>query len=89
MSRMGASLCASAGSPEMICENAQAYEDRAVALAQNPEELAEVRRNLSEGHRSAPLFDVAGFARQLEAAYRAMWRHHADGSTERRIRVDG
>jgi hypothetical protein len=27
-------------------------------------------------------------ARQLEAAYRVVWRHHVDGDDARRIRVD-
>ncbi len=86
--RMGASLCASAGIPEAICEDASAYEERAVAWATRPEELAGVRRRLREAHAFAPLFDPRGFARQLEAAYRAIWRHHVEASAARRIRVE-
>jgi predicted O-linked N-acetylglucosamine transferase (SPINDLY family) len=85
--RMGASLCRAAGIPEAICEDAQAYEERAVAWAMQPDELARVRGRLAAGLGSAPLFDVRGFARQLEAAYRAIWRHHAEGAVARRIRV--
>ena len=85
--RMGASLCRSAGIPEAICEDARVYEERAVAWASRPEELARVRQRLAEGHASAPLFDARGFARQLEAAYRAIWRHRAEGSAARRISV--
>jgi predicted O-linked N-acetylglucosamine transferase (SPINDLY family) len=85
--RMGASLCRSAGIPEAVCADAREYEERAVAWATRPEELAQVRARLAEGHRSAPLFDLAGFARQLEAAYRAIWQHHAEGSAARRISV--
>ena len=83
--RMGASLCRSAGIPEAICEDARDYEERAVAWATRPDELARVRPRLAEGHASAPLFDLPGFARQLEAAYRAIWRHHTEGSGARRI----
>lgn len=39
------------------------------------------------GRTPAPLFDLPGCARQLEAAYRAAWHHRADGSPERRIKV--
>jgi predicted O-linked N-acetylglucosamine transferase (SPINDLY family) len=86
--RMGASLCRAAGIPEAICESARDYEERAVAWASAPEELARVRARLVEGHTSAPLFDLRGFARQLESAYLAIWRHGGQGSTERRIRVE-
>jgi predicted O-linked N-acetylglucosamine transferase (SPINDLY family) len=71
----------------VICSDAEAYGERAVAWATHPGALAEVRRKLAEAHVSAPLFDLPGFARQLEAAYRAIWRHRADAATERRIRV--
>ncbi len=88
MSRMGASLCHSAGIPEMICEDAHAYEERAVGFATQPADLAEVRQRLKEAHHAAPLFDVRGFARQLEAAYRAVWRHHVERGTARRISIE-
>jgi len=86
--RMGASLCTSAGIPEAICPDARAYEERAVAWASQPEELARVRQRLEEAHAYAPLFDPRGFAHQLEAAYRAIWRHHEEGSATRRILVE-
>jgi len=88
MSRMGASLCAAAGLPDMICEDARNYEERAVELATERESLADVRRRLERGHTTAALFDVQGFARKLEVAYRAVWRHHSDGEVSRRIRVE-
>jgi protein O-GlcNAc transferase len=89
VARIGASLCTSAGIPEAICADAQAYEDRAVAWATEPHALSAVRRRLAEAHGSAALFDLPGFARQLEAAYRAIWRHREQGDPARRIRVAG
>jgi predicted O-linked N-acetylglucosamine transferase (SPINDLY family) len=85
--RMGASLCRSAGIPEAVCTDAHDYEERAVAFATHREELARVRARLAEARATAPLFDLRGMARQLESAYRAIWRHRADGSPARRIRV--
>jgi predicted O-linked N-acetylglucosamine transferase (SPINDLY family) len=88
MARMGSSLCACAGIPEMICEDVSAYEERAVALATDPQQLASVRARLAEGHRTARLFDPRRCARELEAAYRAMWRHQLEGAADRRIRAE-
>lgn len=72
---------------ELICPDDQTYEDRAVALAMDAESLEALRRRLAGARATAPLYDLAGFARQLEAAYRAMWQHHREGSTERRLRI--
>ena len=87
VARIGASLCTSAGIPEAICTDAEEYEERAVSWATRRDELSRVRNRLTEAHGRAPLFDLSGFARQLEAAYRAIWRHRAEGSAERRIRA--
>jgi predicted O-linked N-acetylglucosamine transferase (SPINDLY family) len=87
VSRIGASLCTSAGIPEAICADAREYEERAVGWASQREDLARVREQLVQAHESAPLFDLPGFARQLEAAYRAIWRHRAERSSSRRIPV--
>jgi predicted O-linked N-acetylglucosamine transferase (SPINDLY family) len=87
VSRMGASLCAAAGIPEAICADAAEYEQRAVAWASTRDDLSRVRKRLAEARDSAPLFDLARFARQLESAYRAIWRHRAEGGAARRIRV--
>jgi predicted O-linked N-acetylglucosamine transferase (SPINDLY family) len=87
VSRIGSSLCIAAGVPDAICSDAQAYEDRAVALATDPERLQSLRKRLAQSIESAPLFDLNGFARQLEAAYRVIWRHRQEGDVARRIRV--
>ncbi len=87
VSRIGASLCTSAGIPEAICEDSRAYEERAVVWATRPQELAAVRKRLIEACDSAPLFDLPGFARQLESAYHAIWRHRSESSSSRRIPV--
>lgn len=87
MSRMGASLCRAADLADLVCTSTNEYIERAVALAREPDALAAVRQRLARAPSSAPLFDLPGFARDLEAAYRAAWGHRAAGSTERRIRV--
>jgi protein O-GlcNAc transferase len=87
VARIGTSLCAFAGIPEAICADAHDYEDRAVEWANRPEVLGDVRRRLAQAHDSAPLFDLPGFARQLEEAYREICRHHAEPGTARRIRI--
>lgn len=64
--RMGASICASGGMEELICQSLEEYEGKAVRLATHPEELQQLRQRLKA--RKAPLFDLSGFVASLEGA---------------------
>ncbi len=72
-SRMGASICAAALLPEMICSSQEEYERRAVYLGNHPDELAAIRRKLAENSSSAPLFNPQQFVRHLEDAFQQIW----------------
>jgi predicted O-linked N-acetylglucosamine transferase (SPINDLY family) len=69
--RVAASLLHAAGLPELVTENAQAYEDMAVRLAGDPPAYRQVKNRLS---RNCPLFDTDLFRRNIEAAYLRMWQ---------------
>lgn len=72
--RVGASLLTQVGLQDFVTESLDAYVDRAIALARRPNELAAVRRDLRRSMSASPLCDSAGFARDVERAYRALWR---------------
>ena len=74
VSRMAASLMTAAGLIETIAASADEYERIAIALARDPERLARMRATLRPRMAASPLCDGAGFTRNLEDAYRAMWR---------------
>jgi predicted O-linked N-acetylglucosamine transferase (SPINDLY family) len=77
--RVGASLLAHLGLYELVAPDQAGYVERAVALANEPARLAALRRDLRGRLRTSPLCDPAGFARAVEAAYRAMWRRWCAG----------
>lgn len=72
-SRVAASLLTAVGMPELIAEDAAAYERIALELATRPEKLARLKQRLLENGASSPLFDTPRFTRNIEAAFRRMW----------------
>jgi tetratricopeptide (TPR) repeat protein len=68
--RMAASAVLATGLRELVVDTRAAYVTRAQELVADGRERASLRARLLDGRASAPLFDVAGRARELERAYR-------------------
>jgi len=49
------------------------YEALALRLAKEPGTLANLRQKLAYNRTTAPLFDIARYTENLEAAYTQMW----------------
>jgi predicted O-linked N-acetylglucosamine transferase (SPINDLY family) len=73
--RGGASILSNVGLPELIAQTPQQYVQIAADLAGNLPRLAELRRTLRARMQASPLMDAPRFARNVEAAYRQMWRN--------------
>jgi protein O-GlcNAc transferase len=76
--RVGASLLVPLGLEAWIAADEDDYVAAAARLAANLPALAALRARLRPCLAQAPLCDAAGFARQMEAAYRRMWRRALD-----------
>jgi predicted O-linked N-acetylglucosamine transferase (SPINDLY family) len=70
----GETILHSAGLPGWIAENEDDYVAKAVAFAGDLEKLAALRARLRDQVSASPLFDAPRFARNLEVAFRGMWR---------------
>ena len=55
------------------------YVETAVGLAGDLDDLSARRAALRDRMTSSPLCDAAGFARDVEAAYRTLWRKWCAG----------
>ena len=84
--RVGASLVAAVGLPQLACASMDAYEEEAVRLAQDAAELARLRRTLAARER-LPLFDTPRFVRDLECAFEMMWRRYRSGEQAAQLAV--
>lgn len=85
--RVAASLLTAVGAPDLIADDLRAYERRAVELASDPKTCAALRAHLATARATAPLFDSARFAGDLEAAYEAMAERRLAGLPADDIRI--
>lgn len=74
VARVGASILVQCGLTDLVAGDEADYVRRAVELAQDPVRLAALRAGMTARLAASSLTDYTGFARKMEAAYRAMWR---------------
>lgn len=67
--RMAGALLTAAGLPELITQDLQTYEDKAVALAGDSKTRKALRQKLAETRENGPLFNTARLSHNLEAQY--------------------
>ena len=74
VSRSAASILATVGLSDWIAASPEDYVRLAVKHAGDRALIAELRRSVRERMRRSPLMDEPQFARDVEDAYRRMWR---------------
>ena len=78
-SRVSLSLLHQIGMDELIASTPDNYWQLAASLARDTDRLAKYRSTLRIRMSESPLTDAEGFARDIETAYRFMWRTWCEG----------
>jgi len=86
-SRVSASLLMAAGIPELIAFSPTEYQKLAVSLAKNADLLKNYKAKLFQNRLKKPLFDTVRFTKNLEKAYKMMWRIYLSGQEPQLIEV--
>ena len=73
-SRVSASMLTQVNHKELIAETIDDYIEKAVALANDIDQISALRSALRNQMKMSPLCDAKGFTKDIEAAYRKMWR---------------
>ncbi len=85
--RVGASLLNAIRLPELVTTTPAAYEQLAITLARDPQQLTALRAKLALNRLRTPLYDTKQFTRDIEAAYVAMVERQRAGLSPDHIRV--
>jgi protein O-GlcNAc transferase len=86
---VAASLIRAVGLPELVTESLHDYEGLALKLAREPALLTSYKAKLVRNRGTFPLFDTARFARNIEAAYQAMYERCQRGEPPAHLAVKG
>ncbi|HEX6957028.1 MAG TPA: tetratricopeptide repeat protein [Ferrovibrio sp.] len=78
-SRVAGSILHAIGLPELAAASLNDYIATAIRLGNDRAALAALRRRLHDNRLTMPLFDTPRIARNLEAAYEAIWARHRRG----------
>ena len=73
--RAGLSQLSNLGLTELVARTPDEFVEIAARLANDLPRLSTLRATLRERMQSSPLMDAPRFARNIETAYRNMWRH--------------
>lgn len=79
--RVCGSLVRAVGLSELICESAEDYVERAVALGQSREHVAPLKAKLEANRATCDLFNMELLVSRLEDLYRQMCADHQKGET--------
>ncbi len=85
--RMAGSLLQAVGLPELVCHSLGDYEALALALAQDPARLAQMRAKLLRVRERSVLFDAEFFRQGVESAYSRMFERFARGERPEAVDV--
>jgi predicted O-linked N-acetylglucosamine transferase (SPINDLY family) len=77
--RVGRSSLHNLGLADLVANDPDQYVRLAVDLAGDLAKLSELRQTLRDRMEASPLMDAPRFARNVEAAYRQMWRNWCEG----------
>ena len=73
VSRMGHLILSRTGLQAFVAMTPEAYVDKAVAFAHQPEALAQIRAGLRQALLASPVLDPGRYASELNRAFRQMW----------------
>lgn len=86
-SRMGASILSAIGISDLITRDVSEYEELAVSLGQERQELETIRQKLKDNIKCSPLFDTKGFVKNLERALEMMWNIYLNNENPQELYV--
>ena len=72
---------------ELITSTQREYEQLAIELALNPQRLAQIRAKVRDNRLDSALFDTPRFARNLEAAFTAVYDRYVAGAAPDHIKL--
>jgi len=82
-SRVASSICCALECPEMVTNSFTMYENTAVHLALNRNELDALRQKIWVKRMTAPLFDTTLWVQNFEKGLREAWRLYSESNCHR------
>ena len=86
--RVAASALHAHGVPELIADSLGGYEELALSIARDPQNVSALKSKIARHRDTHALFDTTRFTRHLECAYTGMWERHRRGEPPQGFSVE-
>lgn len=86
-SRMAGSLLQSLDLDKLVTNSLEDYEETAVFLAKNPNELSSIKKELHQNKATYPLFNTNIFTKNLEKAYEVIFQNFISGKPPDHVEI--
>lgn len=87
-SRVAASQLCAVGLAELVTATKEEYEQLAVEIAKNPQQLARIKSKLKNDRLTSHLFDTRSYTKHLECAYTSIVKRHHLGLPPVHINIE-
>ena len=85
--RNGATLLTALDVPELITYSLREYEEKALELSSNSDLQNKIISKIDSNLKTAPLFNISLFTKNLEKSFKKMWERHNEGLKPDHIKV--
>ncbi|MDC0074436.1 tetratricopeptide repeat protein [Alphaproteobacteria bacterium] len=86
-SRNGSSLLTAIDMEELITYNLREYEDKALSLVNDKDELTKIKLKIINNRDKTPLFDIKLLTKNLEKSFEAMWSKYKNNIEKAHITI--
>lgn len=81
VSRVCTSLLLTQGLTELVTQELEEYQQKAIDYGQHPEKIVKLKQKIADSNKTKPLFKTEAYAKDLTKVFRLVWKRYCEGTS--------